>query len=122
MSYFVTNKNTKGFSIRLNKEVEKDIKFSWIALAVDNANTFESILPGLIINDNSNITPNNSQQQNNTEENLITEIVDSSIDTTIENTNTELENISDENQEIEQAQVSENTEEVIVNNEPVQEI
>jgi hypothetical protein len=43
ISYAITNKTTHGFTIVLNKPAPSEIKFSWISLAVKNANTFTSI-------------------------------------------------------------------------------
>ncbi|MEK7615976.1 MAG: hypothetical protein AAB420_02090, partial [Patescibacteria group bacterium] len=40
--YIVTNKSTKGFTIKLNKPAPTDVQFSWIALAVKDAKTFFS--------------------------------------------------------------------------------
>ena len=49
----VTSKSQNGFTIAINKTATKDIRFSWIAFAVKDAKIFESIVPGLVI-DNSN--------------------------------------------------------------------
>ena len=43
IKYLVTRKSTKGFTIILNKLASNDIRFSWIALAVKSAKTFNSI-------------------------------------------------------------------------------
>jgi prepilin-type N-terminal cleavage/methylation domain-containing protein len=40
--FLITNKSKKGFTITLNKPVSEDVQFSWIALAVKGAKTFES--------------------------------------------------------------------------------
>ncbi|MBP9714923.1 MAG: hypothetical protein KBD52_00305 [Candidatus Pacebacteria bacterium] len=45
----VVNKSTKGFTILLNQNAPRDIRYSWSALSVKDAKIFESILPGLII-------------------------------------------------------------------------
>jgi hypothetical protein len=37
--YLITNKHAKGFTIVLNKPAEREITFSWVALAVKNAET-----------------------------------------------------------------------------------
>ncbi len=42
VQYLITNKSGAGFTIILNKAAPVDIKFSWIALAVKNAKTFNS--------------------------------------------------------------------------------
>jgi hypothetical protein len=46
VSYAVTNKSKYGFTIVLNKPAPSDVKFSWIALAVRNAQTFMSLDTG----------------------------------------------------------------------------
>ncbi|MBI2552810.1 hypothetical protein HYW17_05955, partial [Candidatus Uhrbacteria bacterium] len=43
--YVVTRKSTKGFTILLNKAAAEDIQFSWIALAVKGAKTFDGVAP-----------------------------------------------------------------------------
>lgn len=50
ISYIITNKTTKGFTIRINKNAPRDIRFSWTAFAVKDPSIFESIVDGLIIN------------------------------------------------------------------------
>ena len=40
--YLVTNKSTGGFTIRLNKAAADKLQFSWSALAVKDAKTFEN--------------------------------------------------------------------------------
>jgi hypothetical protein len=45
MSYIVSRRTTKGFTIVLNKPAVSDLSFSWVAIAVKDAKTFES--PGL---------------------------------------------------------------------------
>ena len=42
INYIVTKKSLNGFTILLNKPAPKDIKFSWIALAVKNPKIFTS--------------------------------------------------------------------------------
>ncbi|MFA7285699.1 MAG: hypothetical protein WC011_02535 [Candidatus Paceibacterota bacterium] len=66
INHVVTNKTKEGFSIRINKEANRDIKFSWVALAVRDANIFESAIPGLSIDQNS-IPVNNPPATDNTE-------------------------------------------------------
>lgn len=99
ISHAVTNKTKEGFSIRINKEANRDIKFSWVALAVRDANIFESVMPGLSIDQNtipvnnvegdlsgnnttpentetqSENTPNNSGEDTNTNEEVVVETV-----------------------------------------------
>ena len=55
--FIITNKNTKGFTIILNKNAPKDIQFSWIALAVKNAKTASST-----IDINNAVNPNSIQK------------------------------------------------------------
>jgi hypothetical protein len=45
----ITNKTQNGFTIRINKNATRDIRFSWIALAVKDPQIFESVIDGLII-------------------------------------------------------------------------
>jgi hypothetical protein len=40
--YLITERSNKGFTIVLNKPAPMDLKFSWMAIAVSNAKTFES--------------------------------------------------------------------------------
>ncbi|HEV8601444.1 MAG TPA: hypothetical protein VGQ87_02485, partial [Patescibacteria group bacterium] len=42
LQYLITNKSTKGFTVRLNHVAPVDIKFSWIALAVKNPKIFSN--------------------------------------------------------------------------------
>ena len=42
ISYVITGRTTKGFTIRLNKVAASDISFSWVALSVKNAKTQSS--------------------------------------------------------------------------------
>ncbi len=53
VSYVVTNKSKFGFTIVLNKPATRDIKLSWVALAVRNATTFMSL-------EGQEVTPNDS--------------------------------------------------------------
>ncbi len=50
ISYIITNKTVRGFTIRINKNAPRDIRFSWTALAVKDSSIFESVVDGLIIN------------------------------------------------------------------------
>ncbi|MEK7572423.1 MAG: hypothetical protein AAB493_01010, partial [Patescibacteria group bacterium] len=63
----ITDKTQNGFTLRINKNAPRDIRFSWTALAVKDAKIFESVVPGLII---ENPSPDS------------TPVVDSSADTT----------------------------------------
>jgi hypothetical protein len=49
MQHIVVNKSVKGFTILLNKNAPRDIRFSWSALSVKDAKIFESLVPGLTI-------------------------------------------------------------------------
>ncbi|MBP6912481.1 MAG: hypothetical protein KBB86_00945, partial [Candidatus Pacebacteria bacterium] len=49
IKFVITNKTQNGFSIRLNKIANEDIKFSWSALQVKDVKVFESVIPGLVI-------------------------------------------------------------------------
>lgn len=40
VSFVITDRSTKGFTIQLNKTATTDISFSWTALAINNAKTF----------------------------------------------------------------------------------
>ncbi len=42
IKYIVSKKSVKGFRISLNKPLDEDLRFSWIALAVKDAKTFSS--------------------------------------------------------------------------------
>lgn len=59
----VTNKTQNGFTILINKNAPRDVRFSWTAFAVKDAKIFESVIPGLVIEPNppsppeSNPTP-----------------------------------------------------------------
>jgi hypothetical protein len=68
ISYVVTNKSKFGFTIVLNKPATRDIKMSWIALAVRNASTFMSLEgpdnpPAAAVN-NPPTTPTTPDQNN----------------------------------------------------------
>jgi hypothetical protein len=56
ISSIVTDKSQNGFTIVINKDAPRDIRFSWTAFVVKDAKIFESVIPGLIIN-NSTPTP-----------------------------------------------------------------
>jgi hypothetical protein len=60
ISSIVTNKSQNGFTILLNKVATQDIRFSWIALAVKDAKVFESVMPGLVIENTAPISPSAS--------------------------------------------------------------
>lgn len=68
----IANKDNTGFTIVINKVAEEDLRFSWIALAVKDPQIFESVLPGISIEDNNQNTQNQSNSnntENNTQEN-----------------------------------------------------
>src|SRR3989338_636129 len=48
ISYIIKDKDETGFTILLNKPAPHNIRFSWIALGVKDANIFESLGEGLI--------------------------------------------------------------------------
>ena len=54
-SYFVVDRTKKGFTIILNKPADEDLNFSWVAIAVADARTFESKKPEPIIGTSSAI-------------------------------------------------------------------
>jgi hypothetical protein len=60
--YIVSNSNTKGFTIKLNKVAPVDVRFSWSALAVKDAKTITSP-KGL--NSTPAPTPDNSSSPTN---------------------------------------------------------
>ena len=41
-TYVVADINTKGFTVRMNKQMSMDLRFSWMAIAVDGMSKFES--------------------------------------------------------------------------------
>jgi hypothetical protein len=49
----IVNKSTSGFTIILNQNAPRDVRFSWTALAVRDAKIFEGLMPGLIIEENT---------------------------------------------------------------------
>jgi hypothetical protein len=53
----VVNKDETGFTIILNKIAPRDIRFSWIALAVKDPKVYESVVEGLIIEITVSPTP-----------------------------------------------------------------
>jgi hypothetical protein len=53
--FVVTKRDTKGFTIRINKNVNEDVVFNWIALAVKNSKEFTSRVP-----DASPVVPENT--------------------------------------------------------------
>ncbi len=44
-NYVIVNKSATGFTIVLNKPADKNINFSWVAIAVKGAKTFSSLDP-----------------------------------------------------------------------------
>ncbi len=49
ISYIITNKTARGFTIRINKDAPRDIRFSWTAFASKDPAIFESVMSGLIV-------------------------------------------------------------------------
>jgi F5/8 type C domain len=47
VQYFVVNKSQNGFTIILNKNAPRNIRFSWSALSVKDAKVYESVVEGL---------------------------------------------------------------------------
>ena len=43
ITFVITNKSDRGFTIVLNRPASTDVKFSWTAFAVRNATTFMSL-------------------------------------------------------------------------------
>lgn len=57
ISFVVLEKDQTGFTIMLNKEALEDVQFSWIALAVKDAKTFESVFVGITLDQQNSTTP-----------------------------------------------------------------
>jgi hypothetical protein len=53
----VINKSKTGFTIILNQNAPRDIRFSWTALAVKDAKIFEGLIPGLVIDSEDEPSP-----------------------------------------------------------------
>jgi len=51
----VVEKSTKGFTILLNESAPRDLRFSWIALAVHQPEIFESVIDGLLFEDEDSL-------------------------------------------------------------------
>ncbi|MDQ3075970.1 MAG: hypothetical protein M3Q34_02485 [bacterium] len=77
ISFVVLEKDQTGFTIMLNKVAIEDVQFSWIALAVKDAKTFESAMPGLVLESNTEevttggsptLTPETTSTSNQPEE------------------------------------------------------
>jgi hypothetical protein len=90
----VINKSQNGFTIILNKNATRDTKFSWTALQVKDAKTFESIIPGLTLDpvdpptdpapsQGDPVGPPSDPVDPPTDPNLIIEEVVDPVDTTI---------------------------------------
>jgi hypothetical protein len=58
IQYIVTNKDVSGFTILINKNAPQNIRFSWIALGMKDANIFESVMDGLVIESDLPINDN----------------------------------------------------------------
>jgi len=112
----VINKTKNGFTIIINKNAPRDVKFSWNALQVKDAKIFESVIPGLII-ENENPAPQtdgntNSDAGSNTDSVTPTGDTATTTDSTSESVQTNTE------QNVEPAPSPEPTPEQIVNPEP----
>ncbi len=90
----VTNKTQRGFTIRINKTANKDIRFSWTALQVKDARVFESIIPGLII---ENTTSTQIDTQNNEINQIDTNLNNSEILNTENNQNIDSSSLNEQN-------------------------
>jgi len=72
VKYIVTNVNSKGFEIIMDRPAESDIPFSWHALAVQNPKTFKKEGNSLKNTDSSPAIPDMSQPaQNNKKNNAV---------------------------------------------------
>jgi hypothetical protein len=100
--FLITNKSKKGFTITLNKSVSEDVQFSWIALAVKGAKTFESeevktenqniqnnvqVVP--VINETLKQEVNNNSTTTTNQANVISTTTPSSNTTTVTPTSTQ---------------------------------
>jgi site-specific recombinase XerD len=56
ISYIITNRSSKGFTIKLNQPASNDLSFSWVALSVQNAQTQSSISNQSSLANNPNTT------------------------------------------------------------------
>jgi hypothetical protein len=56
ITYIITNKTARGFTIRINKDAPQDIRFSWTAFASKDPTIFESVMAGLIIQQPNPVT------------------------------------------------------------------
>jgi len=72
----VVNNSNNGFTILINKNAPRDLRFSWNAFAVSDAKIFESVIDGLVIeapvqapSTNTNTTPASSSSTNTTPSN-----------------------------------------------------
>ena len=89
--YVITKKSVRGFTITLNREASADIRFSWIALAIRDAKTFDPRGDGgysNIIQNNTasviqSITSDNGSTTNNNA-NSTTSVLPTDISTTTE--------------------------------------
>jgi len=102
IDYMVINSSQNGFTIIINKESSQDLRFSWTALSVKDPNIFESIMNGLIIDQN----PNQDIGDNNSQSNTDGDTIDTTENTVvapeeneIELTNIDEDSFSDDNEE-----------------------
>jgi hypothetical protein len=68
IKFIVTNKSQNGFTIIINKESSRDVRFSWTAFAVKDAKLFESVMPGLTI-ENPEVPSSTPEEGENPTEN-----------------------------------------------------
>ena len=113
----VVNKSTGGFTILLNQNAPRDIRFSWSALAVKDAKVFEGIIPGLTIEEETQVpveevTPPAPEATATPPEEIISPEETSSAEEVVEVAPTQEEvGVPIENVEIEETQVEEVIEE-----------
>jgi hypothetical protein len=63
--FIIVSKDQTGFTILLNKNAPRDIRFSWNALAVRDPKVFESVFEGLTIDSNTQNTDTTNNNQGN---------------------------------------------------------
>jgi hypothetical protein len=89
IQFAVINKNENGFTIYLNKPATQNLEFSWIALAVLNAQTFSSSGPAVVQQqENTPVIIENSSDQNTSDSSNVSSTDSSSIDSSTTDTST----------------------------------
>lgn len=84
IQHFIIEKDKTGFTILLNKSAPRDMRFSWVAIAVKDVTTTISISPGLILDETQPVDDSAP-----TEDRVETGIVDEAAATSTEETVTE---------------------------------